>query len=280
MEETVIRRGFVDGPFGQVHYREAGAGSGRPALVLLHQTADSGAMYADAMRALAPRLHVIAPDTPGFGASAAPAAAPGLAGYVDALLAFADALGLARAHWLGHHSGAGFALELAARHPRRVDRLVLCGVPRVAPNECAARIEALSPPRACTGADAIDWAWRRIVQRMGGWATEAQMRTSFLDTLGALGWIRPAYEAVYACDASARAAQVQAPTLLLCGEADGFAASQQALLPRFARGQLHLLAGVGASALLQAPAAFSAAVATFLGGGATTFLRDPGDTTP
>ncbi len=276
-----ITRHFADGPLGCVHYRQAGAGIGREVLVLLHQTADSSAIFADVMPLLATHFHVIAPDTPGFGASAPPAKAPGLDGYVGALIAMADTVGVSRAHWLGHHSGASFALEIAARHADRVDRLVLCGLPDFPPEGHAARIDALSPPERASLQEAVDWTLARIEKRMRPWASETQMRASFIDTLGAITQIRAAYEAVYACDVSARIAQLRAPTLLLLGADEGFAASQRALLPRLRRAlipaDLHAIEGAGATTMLQTPSAFANAVYAFLGAPVNTLEKKAGD---
>ena len=70
-----IRFGYADGPFGQLHYAEAGsAGAGSAgagsALLCLHQTPRSWDEYAELIPLLSGRLRVVAMDTPGMGASA------------------------------------------------------------------------------------------------------------------------------------------------------------------------------------------------------------------
>ena len=59
----------VDGV--EVFYREAGL-RGASKLVLLHGFPSSSHQYRNLMRELAPHFHVVAPDYPGFGASAMP----------------------------------------------------------------------------------------------------------------------------------------------------------------------------------------------------------------
>lgn len=109
----------VDG----VRLRYVRAGTG-PAVVLLHGFASSIVTWRDVMPALARDHDVIALDFPGFGGSEIreglpPSAYPGL---VAGLM---EGLGLPRASLVGNSLGGGVAVVIAARHPQRVDRLVL-----------------------------------------------------------------------------------------------------------------------------------------------------------
>ncbi|MBV9127279.1 MAG: alpha/beta fold hydrolase [Verrucomicrobia bacterium] len=70
---------------------------------------------------------VFALDLPGFGRSTKPAQILTVPALADALLAWMDAEGLARAHFIGNSFGCQVIADLAARHPERVDRLVLTG---------------------------------------------------------------------------------------------------------------------------------------------------------
>lgn len=133
-----MRKGYVDTPMGQVHYREHGAGQ---PIVLLHQTAWSGLQYKNVMPALAARgLRVVAFDTPGFGMSDGPAQPPTIPDYADNLKAAFDALGLKRAHIAAHHTGVSIAISFAAKYPQYVDRLALHGVPLYTPEEREVRL--------------------------------------------------------------------------------------------------------------------------------------------
>ena len=57
----------------EIFYREAGSSSA-PTIVLLHGFPTSSHMFRNLIPALAAQYNVIAPDYPGFGASAMPAA--------------------------------------------------------------------------------------------------------------------------------------------------------------------------------------------------------------
>ena len=102
------------------------AGSGEP-VVLLHgfpEDADSWDQVATRLQAAG--LRTLAPEQRGYSPGARPPrrgdyTIDKLSGDVIALL---DAVGLDRAHVVGHDWGAGVAWDLATRHPRRVASLV------------------------------------------------------------------------------------------------------------------------------------------------------------
>lgn len=122
---TPPRRQYADGPFGQIHYQQAG--HGRP-LVLLHQAPMTSAQFDPVYRPLAARgFHVIGIDMPGFGQSDPTAFVPTIADYARCVPAVLDALGIAKADVLGHHTGALVATELALRVHDRVGRLIVNG---------------------------------------------------------------------------------------------------------------------------------------------------------
>ena len=102
-----------------------------PAVVLLHGFPDSSHLWRNQVPALvAAGYRAIAPDLRGFGESGRP---EGVDAYritrsVADVVAILDALGLERAHVVGHDWGAGLAWVLAALVPERVDRLVALSV--------------------------------------------------------------------------------------------------------------------------------------------------------
>ncbi|MBT4739347.1 MAG: alpha/beta fold hydrolase [Rhodospirillaceae bacterium] len=119
----------LDGATRQVHYRRAGSG---PPVILLHMSPRSSAELEPLMLAWADTFTLIAPDTPGYGASdPLPEKEDGalfdLTDFTDALMAFADTLGLERFGLYGHHTGAMIAAECARRHPDRLTLTVANG---------------------------------------------------------------------------------------------------------------------------------------------------------
>lgn len=120
------RRGYADGPFGQVHFHDTG-GEGRP-LMLSHQSPQSARQFELLLPALvAQGLRAIAVDHPGFGASDPTSHVPTIADYAAVFPPVMDHLGIAKADFAGHHTGAQVVTEVALRWPDRVLNLILNG---------------------------------------------------------------------------------------------------------------------------------------------------------
>ena len=103
------------------------AGAGAP-LILLHGYPQNHMCWARVAPALAERFQVIVPDLRGYGESDAPPNDAENTVYSKREMArdiagLMDALGLGRAHVLGHDRGARVAYRMALDLPGRVDRL-------------------------------------------------------------------------------------------------------------------------------------------------------------
>jgi pimeloyl-ACP methyl ester carboxylesterase len=94
-------------------------------IVLVHSLS-SGRTLKPLLRALG-RRPVFAPDLPGFGRSGAPIRPLDVSGLADALRRWMIDNDLAPAHLVGISFGCQVAVDLAARHPAAVERLVLVG---------------------------------------------------------------------------------------------------------------------------------------------------------
>ena len=105
-------------------------GSGPPVL-LLHGSGPGVTAFANwrlTIPGLAARLRVIAPDLVGFGFTERPQGVRyAMDTWVDQVLGLLDALDVEKASVVGNSFGGAIALRLAARHPDRVERLVLMG---------------------------------------------------------------------------------------------------------------------------------------------------------
>ena len=105
-------------------------GKGTP-VVLLHGFPDSGRLWRHQVPALVDAgFSAVVPDLRGYGASDQPAeveaySLPYLAGDVVAVL---DALGIERAHVVGHDWGAALAWGLGSLLPDRVERVAVLSV--------------------------------------------------------------------------------------------------------------------------------------------------------
>ena len=123
--QVVHRTVTIDGV--EVFYREAGP-KDAPTLLLLHGFPSSSHMFRNLIPALADKYHVIAPDYPGFGYSAAPPVSEfeytfdHLASIVDAL---AQKLALDRYTLYVQDYGAPIGYRLGTKHPERVAGLIV-----------------------------------------------------------------------------------------------------------------------------------------------------------
>lgn len=102
------------------------AGQGRP-VVLVHGYLGGSAQWPGLVAALAQGHQVIAPDLPGFGAAAELPGPDMIAGFAEAVIATLDRLGIGRFALLGHSMGGMIVQQMAARHPDRIERLILYG---------------------------------------------------------------------------------------------------------------------------------------------------------
>ncbi|GAC1364911.1 MAG: hypothetical protein NVSMB3_13490 [Acidobacteriaceae bacterium] len=112
---------LVDGR--RMHYLRAGSG---PPLLLLHGLVGSHHNWRLNIDSLAASATVYALDLLNMGESdRVPGLDAGLEATADRVIAFMDALGLTEADIAGHSHGGAVTLSLAARHPNRVNRLIL-----------------------------------------------------------------------------------------------------------------------------------------------------------
>jgi pimeloyl-ACP methyl ester carboxylesterase len=100
------------------------SGKGEP-IVLLHGGEADHAMFDGLARILATHFTVIAYDQRDSGATRNPPSPYSLADLADDAAALIRGLGYDRAHVMGTSLGGQIAQVLAARHPDRIDRLIL-----------------------------------------------------------------------------------------------------------------------------------------------------------
>jgi len=112
----------------RLNYTETGKGS---PVVLLHGMAASRRYWDNLMPLLAPKHRAIAVDLLGFGLSPKPRAAMYTpTEHIGSIMETLRNIGLEGSFTLvGHSMGALLALQLAATHPKRVDKLVLLNPP-------------------------------------------------------------------------------------------------------------------------------------------------------
>jgi pimeloyl-ACP methyl ester carboxylesterase len=111
----------------RIFYREAGP-SRAPTIVLLHGFPSSSREFDTLIPLLATRYHLVAPDFPGFGHSAAPL--PSEYEYSFDRLAlttehFLEQLGVQRYSFYLHDYGGPVGFRMMVRHPERLQALIV-----------------------------------------------------------------------------------------------------------------------------------------------------------
>lgn len=249
-----------------IHYRIDGA-SHLPALVLSNSLGTDLSMWRAQADALQHRLRVIRYDTRGHGASSAPPGPYTLDQLGGDVLALLDALDIDRAHCCGLSMGGVTAQWLAIHAPGRLLKLVIAN--------SAARVGTPD-----------GWRQRAQLARGGGmdviadgaaarWFTPEFIAADPERVAQLAGALRSGDAQGYAgcCDALAGAdlraevAAIGVPTLLIAGLHDPVTTTDDAqwLCRRIAGARMVTLAASHISNI-EAPAAFTAALADFLTG--------------
>jgi pimeloyl-ACP methyl ester carboxylesterase len=207
------------------------AGDGPP-VVLVHGLAVSSRYFVPLGRRLRPRFRVIAPDLPGYGSSPTPPSPLDVPQLADALLDWLDLLEVERAPLVGNSLGCQIAVDLAARRPERVERLVLVG-PTMDPAAPTIPRQALRLARdVVRESPLLNLTQARDYARMGPRRILASARFALADPL------------------EQKLARVEAPALVVRGARDpivpqAWAERVAALLPR---GRLAVLPGAAHAA--------------------------------
>jgi pimeloyl-ACP methyl ester carboxylesterase len=214
----MIRKGYSEGPFGQIHWRMIGAGDG-PDLYCLHPAPFSGLAYTVIMPHLAQGRRVIAPDYPGHGGSDAFRADATIADYATAMQAVvADLSGDRFVDAMGFHTGC-----LVAASMSQVGRLALIDVPAFKPEMRAEFLASNAVPFDITpNLSCLNAPWDRgIVKRLESQGLDRSFEM-FTEQLRHGRAMHAGFHAGFSADVEAILTKMTLPTLVM--------ASQSALL--------------------------------------------------
>lgn len=147
-----------------VHYRKSGSG---PPLLMIHQSPRSSAEYEPLMRQWGEYFTCIAPDSPGFGQSDPLSnPAPEIDDFADAIVEFADAVGLKSIAGYGFHSGGIILVTAMKRHMEKFSTLAVGGYAIWNEAERKTLGDAYIPlnPLKPYGEHLV-WLWNRVLEQ-------------------------------------------------------------------------------------------------------------------
>lgn len=239
-----------------------------PVLVLANSLGTTSSMWDPQLAVLQQRFRVVCYEHRGHGRTAAPPGPYTIADMGADLLAVIDEIGAGRASLMGLSLGGMAAMWVAAHHPERVDRLVLCcTAPQLpGPEALIARAAQVRSSGTVSLLPAL----------MGRWFTAGyrERRPQLSGTVAAMleaadpeGYAA-CCEAIAAMDQWADLDRITAPTLIIAGAEDPVAPPDIALrMQQAIRGAaLTVLADAAHLANVEQAAAFTAAALGHLAG--------------
>ena len=230
MDHARMTQGFATGPMGRLAYEDAG--SGDPAVVLVHGGFADRSHFSHIGAHLATRHRVIAIDLRGHGDSDVPDGEFTVADLAADIAAVCDQIGVGRAVICGHSLSGGVALELAATRPELVSAVAILDGAMLYPDAVLAALRGQLVPAL----DGPGWrgALRGLVtSRMLTAYDPPELRERVLHAVDeaprnvAVPWFRNAYT----WDASERVAAFDQPLLFVHATSPADLARLQQLRP-------------------------------------------------
>jgi 3-oxoadipate enol-lactonase len=241
-----------------------------PTVLMLHGIGGGHLMFAPQVESLANAgYRAVAWDMPGYGHSA-PIEPYTFKGLAQSCLALIDALQCERVTLLGHSIGGMVAQEVVARHPQRVERLVLCGTTAAFGKPDAewqrSFIEARTAP--LDAGQGMPELAEMLVPRMigpGSLPEGVQLARHCMGLVPAATY-RRALECLLTFDRRAALASINVPTLVVAGEFDPNAppATVKRMADAIPRSTFLEMRGIGHLQNLEAPDEFDALLLNFL----------------
>ena len=260
-------RGYASGPFGQVHYFDAG-GEG-PALLLLPQAPMTLRQFDSVYGLFRERnIRAIGIDPPGFGNSDPPPFVPMIADWASVVPAVMDQLSLNEASLAGHHTGALVAAEFSVQHPDRTQSLIMHGALLVADEERRQRLHEIEVRERqfefkSDGSHLTDlFAIRR---RLSEGRIPPELLTRYVvEQLMGRGPFWHGHHAAYMYDLESRLASLPDRTLVITNTGDLIHDQTRRVLQLEPRLHFAELIGGGVDIIDEQPGEWTATVARFL----------------
>jgi pimeloyl-ACP methyl ester carboxylesterase len=215
----MIRKGYTDGPFGQIHWRmtEPDHAPAQPDLYCLHPAPFSGLAFTSIMPFLAQGRRVIAPDFPGHGGSDIFKPDASIGEYSAAMLAVvADLSGETPIDLMGFHTGNLVAVEMTGEDSDRVRKLALVDVPAFEPDVRKKLLStAVKPFEITPDLDCLAAAWDLgMTKRLESQGPDRSFEM-FTEQLRHGKDMNAAFHGAFCYDVEGRLSSLSCPSLIL-----------------------------------------------------------------
>lgn len=250
----------------RIHYERRGNG---PLLLLLHGIGSNSHAFRHQLAELSDEWTVVAWDAPGYGRSDDPPAPFSLEDMADRAVALLDELGIERAHLLGVSMGGVVAQLAFHRHPQRVRSLILAdtnaGGGALPEPERSARVQQRLDALERLGPRRMAEARAPHLVRAGAPPHLLAEVTDIMAEVHPAGY-RAAAIALSQTDLTPLLGALDVPTLVIHGKQDTVVPPEtgRMLAVAIPGAQLVLIPDAGHVANQEQPAAFNAAVRSFL----------------
>lgn len=250
----------------RLNVRDEGKADG-PTVVFSHAVGGSLAMFDGQVPAFSDRFRVIRFDTRGHGGSDAPDGEYSMDMLGRDVISIMDALGVAKAHFVGLSQGGMTGMWLGAHAPERIDHLVLANTTAHIPafdmlngwvkTALTEGLDGIAPPTM------NNWLGAKFKAANPGKTHELVEGFRTMSTTGFAGVIA----AMRDSDRTPDLPNIKAPTLVIAGLDDGpmGAVAADNLVKNIPGAQRADIADAAHLSAVENPAGFNAAVLAFLG---------------
>ena len=243
------------------HLYEGSEAGQKPPVILIHGAGGTHLYWPSDVRRL-PGYRVYAIDLPGHGKSEG-RGQQSVSAYVDAVVAWLEAVGLHRAIFVGHSMGGAIALSLALDHAEHVLGLGLVGT--------GARLRV---SEAILDNTANSTTYHNAVEMIVACSFSPQAPEQLVN-LAKERMAETRYSVLYgdllACnafDVIGRLDDIRCPALVLCGEGDQMTPKRysQFLADRISGSSLEVIPDAGHMVMLEQPKEVASALVDFING--------------
>lgn len=226
-----IRKGYSDGPEGQVHWRASGTSAQNAHDLYCFSPAPfSSIAFTNLMPHLAKTRRIIAPDYPGQGGSDGGGPTPTIEQYAASIIAvIRDLSGDGPVDVLGFHSGCLVAAEAKLQAPDLIGQVLLIDVPAFDPETRAKYLPMVGAPfELSLDLGTVTKAWDMAVTKRAEVQSLDQCYALFADSVGNASRMNATFNAAFTYDVEQRLGALEMGATILATQSSLLETSRRA----------------------------------------------------